>query len=191
LVGPADQVRPLLAALGLDAAPRRRDADEPAFALDLAHLRIPDGAGALSPLTDADLPWLTDWRTAYTAEALGMTGPEARMRSGAEVRAWLAAGSHRALRHDGAPLAITGFNAALPEIVQVGGVYTPPPLRGCGHARRAVALHLAEVRAAGVARAVLFAASDAAARAYTAIGFRRSGTVTLALFDRQVSVPWV
>jgi RimJ/RimL family protein N-acetyltransferase len=188
-VGPSDQVRPLLAALGLDGAPRRSDTDQPSFALDLADLTVPDGPGDLHPLSSADLPWLIDWRTAYAAEVQGATGPAARVRAGAEVRGWLSAGRHRVLRVAGDPVAICGFNAALPGIVQVGGVFTPPPLRGRGHARRAVALHLAEAGAAGVTRAVLFAASDAAARAYVAIGFRRTGTVAVVLFDggRQIA----
>lgn len=46
---------------------------------------------------------------------------------------------------------------------------------------RAVALHLAEARASGVARAVLFAASDAAACAYRAIGFQPAEPFTLFL----------
>lgn len=181
-VGPSVQVRPLLAALGLGAAPRRSDTDQPAFALDLDDLIVPDGPGDLYPLSVGDLPWLTDWRAAYAAEVQGATGPAARVRAGAEVRAWLAAGKHRVLRVAGEPVAICGFNAGLPGIVQVGGVFTPPRFRGRGHARRAVALHLTEARAAGITRAVLFAASDAAARAYVAIGFRRTGMVAVVLF---------
>jgi predicted GNAT family acetyltransferase len=181
-VGPADQVRPLLAALGLGRAPRRSDTDQPAFALDLADLIVPEAPGDLHPLTADDLPWLTDWRAAYAAEVQGAAGPRARMNAGSEVRAWITEGSHLALRIGGRPVAICGFNAELPRIVHVGGVYTPPPLRGRGHARRDAALHLAEDRKTGVARAVLFAASDAAARAYVAIGFRRSGTFAVVLF---------
>ena len=78
---------------------------------------------------------------------------------------------------------MTGFNAVLPEHVQVGGVYTPPEGRNRGYARRAVAIHLAEARASGVRHAVLFAASAAAARAYEAIGFQRDGSFALALYD--------
>jgi len=187
-VGPADQVRPLLAALALEAAPRRSDTDQPAFALDLGDLRVPDGPGDLHPLVADDLPWLTEWRVAYAAEVQGAGGPAARMRAGAEVRGWIEAGTHRVLRIAGDPVSICGFNAVLPGIVQVGGVFTPPPLRGRGHARRAVALHLDGARATGVERAVLFAASDAAARAYVAIGFRRLGTVAVVLFDGTASV---
>jgi hypothetical protein len=188
-VGPADQVRSLLAALGLDRAPRRSDTDQPAFALNLADLHVPDGPGSLHPLATDDLPWLSEWRVAYAAEVQGASGPGARVRAGAEVRDWIAAGSHRVLRIGGDPAAVTGFNAILPEIVQVGGVFTPSSLRGRGHARRAVALHLAEARAQRVARAVLFAASEAAARAYLAIGFRRTGTVAVVLFDGEVALP--
>jgi predicted GNAT family acetyltransferase len=78
---------------------------------------------------------------------------------------------------------MTGFNATLPEIVQIGGVYTPADLRGRGYARRAVALHLAEARGKGTARAVLFAANDAAARAYRAIGFQPAVPFTLFLLS--------
>ena len=63
-------------------------------------------------------------------------------------------------------------------MVQVGGVYTPPDLRGRGHARRALALHLA---ASGAERATLFSASAMAARAYRAVGFRQIGDWTLLL----------
>ena len=71
------------------------------------------------------------------------------------------------------PLAMTGCNAQLPHITQVGGEYTPPDLRGLGYARRALALHLARMREAGVGQTTLFSASDMAARAYRAIGFRQ------------------
>ena len=83
---------------------------------------------------------------------------------------------------DGKPVAMTGFNARLPEVVQIGGVYTPPELRGNGYAKLAVALHLIEARTAGATRAVLFAASESAARAYIAIGFQPAGQFSLLLF---------
>ena len=68
-------------------------------------------------------------------------------------------------------------------------VYTPPALRGRGHAKAAVALHLAEARDAGVGRAVLFAASEAAARAYLGIGFQPSLEFALVLLTDPATVP--
>jgi predicted GNAT family acetyltransferase len=112
---------------------------------------------------------------------LGSFGPEARAKAEVDIASYMAQDSHRLLLHEGRPVALTGFNATLPGMVQIGGVYTPAPLRGRGYARRAVALHLAEAHAKGATRAVLFAASDAAARAYQAIGFRGAQDFTLFL----------
>jgi predicted GNAT family acetyltransferase len=91
--------------------------------------------------------------------------------------------SHVVLMEGGVPLCMTGFNGHQPGVVQIGGVYTPPDMRGLGLARRALALHLAQARGEGVMRAVLSAASPAAVRAYTAIGFRQTGVWSLCLFD--------
>jgi GNAT superfamily N-acetyltransferase len=190
VLGPADQVRPLIAALGLRDAPRRHDADEPGFVLQLAALVVPPGDGdLLTPPDAAPLDLLALWRSAYLAEVFATPADEAARTGRADAARWQAEGSHRVLWQDGQPVAICGFNATLPDVVQVGGVYVPPPLRNRGLARRAVALLLGEARARGVSRAVLFAASDAAARAYRAIGFSPAGRMGLVLFGgvQQVS----
>lgn len=188
-IGPAASARPILAALGLDHLPTDTDRDEPGFALDLGDLTPPDLPGAtLRPITTGDLPFLTDWRETYIGEVLGQTGPAAKARAKAELATYLAKDSHRLLLHQGTPVAMTGFNAALPEIVQIGGVYTPARLRGKGYARTAVALHLAEARRHGAARAVLFAANDAAASAYCAIGFQPAVPFTLFLLTDPVVI---
>lgn len=184
VIGPATSTRPVIAALGLDRLPTDTNRDEPGFALTLSDLILPDLPDTtLRPLAPDDLPLATDWRETYIGEVLGVTGPEARLKAQDDLAAYLAQDSHRLLLHEGTPVAMTGFNATLPEIVQIGGVYTPPDLRGRGYARRAVDLHLAEARANGVTRAVLFAASDAAARAYRAIGFQPSQPFTLFLLS--------
>ncbi|WP_137111063.1 GNAT family N-acetyltransferase [Rhodobacter sp. SY28-1] len=181
-VGPAVSIRPVLAALGLARLPATTDRDEPGFTLDLDTLILPDLPGtSLRPLTSSDLSRVTAWRETYIGEVMGVTGPPARAKAAADIDSYLTRDSHRILLHDDQPVALTGFNAVLPEILQVGGVYTPAALRGRGYARRAVALHLAEARATGIRRAVLFAASDAAARAYLAIGFQPAETFTLFL----------
>jgi RimJ/RimL family protein N-acetyltransferase len=181
-VGPAAAARPIPAALGIAEFPTNANRDEPGFTLDLDNLAIPDLPDtSLRPVTPDDLPFLTDWRETYIGEVLGLTGPDARATAEADLASYLSRDSHRVLLHHDLPVALTGFNAILPEIVQVGGVYTPPDLRGRGYARRAVALHLAEARAKGTSRAVLFAANAAAARAYRAIGFQQAADFTLFL----------
>jgi RimJ/RimL family protein N-acetyltransferase len=188
-VGPVASVRQVLVALGLEAVPKRLDRDEPGFSLELTKLRVPDRTGArLVPASDALRDVLIAWRAEYQSEVLGTVGAEAEERAAEDIAGFNAEGSHRVLLVEAEPVAMTGFNARLPEIVQVGGVYTPTALRGRGYARLAVALHLAEARDAGVGRAVLFAASDAAARAYLGIGFRPSLEFALVLLTDPATV---
>ncbi|MGB3554705.1 MAG: GNAT family N-acetyltransferase [Jannaschia sp.] len=184
LAGPAGPVRALMAVADLADAPCRLAEDEPQFLLDLAALSVPDGLGALAPIT-AHKDIAVALRRAYIEE-LHLPG-EDDDQSVRDVESWIEADSHRFLMIDGAPAALTGFNATLPQIVQVGGVYTPPDTRGRGLARRAVALHLAKARQAEVARATLFAASEAAVACYRPLGFERIGEYALILFDGKVT----
>jgi predicted GNAT family acetyltransferase len=65
---------------------------------------------------------------------------------------------------------------------QLGGIYTPPDLRGRGYAKAAVAGSLMAARDRGASRAVLFTNNPSAARSYEAVGFKRLGGYGLALF---------
>ncbi|UWQ22719.1 GNAT family N-acetyltransferase [Jannaschia sp. W003] len=184
LAGAAHVVRPLMRAANLDRRPALLSDDEPQYALDLDSLAVPPGAGRLVPIS-RDPATAAAWRLAYERELhLGHGDP-----AGAEatVRRWTAEDSHRILVVDGAPVALTGFNARLPDIVQVGSVFVPPALRRRGLGALAVAQHLAEARAAGVRRATLFAASPAAASVYERLGFHRAGTFALALLEPEAA----
>ena len=182
MVGCRDFVRGLEAATGLLDAAKTLDHDEPHFLLDLADLALPDGAGRIVPLADAPEAVIKSWMLDYQISTLNTPAAEAPQRVADSYAHYVGSGSHVVLMTGDTPLAMTGFNARLPDIVQIGGVYTPPELRGRGHARLAVALHLAQARFAGVRRATLFSASDMAARAYRAIGFRDIGLWTLLIF---------
>jgi predicted GNAT family acetyltransferase len=95
-----------------------------------------------------------------------------------------AEGRNFALEQDGALVAYAGYNAATPGCVQIGGVWTPPALRGRGHARAVVAGALLLARARGVARSILFTGEDnrASQTAYRALGYERVGDYGLILF---------
>jgi N-acetylglutamate synthase-like GNAT family acetyltransferase len=191
VIGPAGQVRPLVDALGLGSAEARLSSTEPGFVLDLKDLIIPEGPGVLAGLDVADPAVLCAWRAAYLTGVAGTPPGRAAELGQRDIEQFRAAGRHRLLLEDGAPVAMCGFNAVLPDVVQVGAVYVPPDLRGRGRARRVVALHLAEARARGVGRARLFAVSDQAARAYRAIGFGPADPVGLVLFaDPQQVQAW-
>jgi GNAT superfamily N-acetyltransferase len=178
--GRADAVA-LVAAIGLDGARKALDEDEPQFVLDLGGLVVPEGPGRLVPLGHIPEETAIGWRRDYLVEILGTPPERAETTAASDIANYVAEDSHRALVDRVTPLAMTGFNARLPDIVQVGAVYTPPLLRSRGLARRAVALHLAEAKARGVGQATLFASGPAAVRAYEALGFRRTGTWTIVL----------
>ena len=182
IIGRTDWARGLQAACRLTDAPAALNRDEPHFLLDLAELHIPQGAGTLVPLSDIPQPIIKRWMADYEVEALNTPPDLAPAKVDQSYPRLITARSHVALTEGDTPLAMTGLNARLSDIVQVGGVYTPPALRGKGHARRAVALHLAEAKASGVTRAALFSANPSASKAYQAIGFRPIGQWTLILY---------
>ncbi|MFS4581998.1 GNAT family N-acetyltransferase [Phaeobacter sp. C3_T13_0] len=189
VLGETEQLRRYLAATGLDNRPKRLDRDEPGLALELNQLDLscldrPQLQSAmLHPLSAAPRPVLVQWRAAYHQETLGTPASEAVVLAANDIDSYLLRDSHRVLEVEGQWVAMTGFNAQLPEVVQIGGVYTPPLQRGHGYARCALALHLQEARKTGAKQSVLFAAGDAAVRAYRAVGFQPIGGYSLVLFD--------
>jgi len=189
ILGNAAQVRGFLAANGLQDHPCQLDSDDPGFVLDMADLQVELRAGEdIIPLGEAPRALVEEWRTAYEIEALNMVPEAARKKAVKDIATFIANDSHRVLLAEGQPVAMSGYNTAFDEAVQVGGVYTPPALRGRGYARRVVGRHMAQVRARGARQAVLFAASAAAARAYTAVGFRPAGTFALVLFSAPAQI---
>jgi len=138
---------------------------------------------SLRPSTMEDLPLLATWNHAYNIEVLGeRDDDENRSETRAAAKQTIQRGRQRLLIHDGEVVAQTNFNAAMPDTVQVGGVYTPLCGRGRGFARRAVAAHIDEAFAAGAQNAILFSASDTATKAYRAVGFKEIGAYRIVLF---------
>ncbi|WP_256212486.1 GNAT family N-acetyltransferase [Loktanella sp. DSM 29012] len=183
VIGERRVARALLAAAGLSGVAATLDRDVPQFLLDLASLVVPPGPGQIVPLAEVDQTRLTGWIAAYTVEALNVDPVRAQAQAEISINRYIAARSHHVLCVDDSPVALTGVNAKVADMVQVGGVYVPPALRGRGHARRAVAMDLARLRDGGVRRATLFASGPAAVRAYRSIGFTVVGDWTLFLFD--------
>jgi len=186
--GPWDQVVTARQALGLASAPALKDSRDELYVVDLARLALPAGlaAGELRCRHPAagELDLLADWRARFSIEALGaVDGPELRRASRADVLLHHDRGADWVLVAGSRPVSYSVFNAMLPEIVQIGGVWTPPECRGRGYARSVVAGSLLAARKQGVQRAVLFADPlNAAARAaYLALGFRIVGDYGLVL----------
>ncbi len=187
MTGRPEQVAQCLRAFGLSMGPWTVMADEPLYMLTLADI-TPMEAQVRTPVAD-DLPLLERWFATYeldTGQVLPEDGPSAQVK----VRAAGAVeGDDVVILEDaGCPVAMAGINARLPDIVQVGGVFTPDGMRGNGYARRAVAGLLGRCAAQGVKQAVLFANNDAAAKAYEALGFERVGDYRVALLRTPATI---
>lgn len=189
IAGPHRQVVAARAALGLTHTPAAKDSREVLFALALNGLVVPQplAAGLVRcrrPRED-ELDLLVEWRAAYCVEALGASdGPELRRSCRSDVTRQIETEAGWMLLAEERPVAYSAFNARLPDMVQVGGVWTPPALRGRGYGRAVVAGSLREAREQGVARATLFTEERnvAAQAAYRALGFRVVGDYGLVLF---------
>jgi ribosomal protein S18 acetylase RimI-like enzyme len=186
--GPWSQVVAAREALGLGAAPTAKDSRDELYVLDIARLLVPpdlaSGALRCRHPAERELELLVDWRVRFAVEALGATdGPDLRHASTDDVRLQHERGTDWLLLAGAAPVSYSVFNAMLPDIVQIGGVWTPPEFRGRGYARSVVAGSLLAGRKQGIERAVLFAdpTNEAARRAYLFLGFRIVGDYGLVL----------
>ena len=187
LAGPIAQVPVARAALGLEDAPTKTDGGDWMYGLDLADLAVPAALARGDVICRPPLPeerhTLCEWRIAYDIELLGASDtPEARRYSAEFLDRQIAESNAWVLLDGGRLVSLSGFNATLPDMVQLGGIYTPPDLRGLGYAKAAVAGSLVAARERGASRAVLFTSTASAARSYEGIGFRRTGDYCLVLF---------
>jgi GNAT superfamily N-acetyltransferase len=188
VIGPLAQVRTARRTLGLEHVPATLEEDERLYVLDLADLVLPEAlttgrTNARSPLT-SELELLIEWRVAYEIESLGREDtPAVRAGASSWIHAQLEEGVAWVALAQSEPVSYSAFNATLPDIVQVGGVYTPPDRRGRGYAKAVVAHSLRVAREQrGAERGVLFTSNPNAMRTYEALGFRHAGEYGLVLF---------
>ncbi len=187
LLAPAHQAAWLLERLKPPPESIRLSEIEPLFRLDLADMAIPAPlqAGALVARRAAleDLDFIVPWRVAYDVETMGGLRPEMEADARAAIAAWIERLPIFLLETEGRPVAMAAWNAELPDMVQIGGVFTPPELRGRGYGRAAVAAALIAARDRGATTAILFTHTPAAERAYRALGFEQVGLYHIALYD--------
>jgi hypothetical protein len=185
--GPADQVAGARHELGLDDRPTPKFGREELFALDLDRLVVPpqltDGRWTARRPRDDELERMADWRVDFSIEALHRPdSPGLRDDARRELALLHERRCDWVMEDGGDVVAYSAFNAALPDIVQVGGVWVPVALRRRGYGRGVVAGSLLDAQRRGVTRAVLFAEREDAKRAYGGIGFVPKGDFGLLLF---------
>ena len=187
ITGVPEQVDAWLAALGLLPELFSLKRTEPLYRLDLADLRAPDLTDLHLRTPDtADVSMVREWFAGYALDT-GLAAGATDWASGATA-AFMANDAARLLEKGGAPVAMASLNARVADTVQVGGVYVPRDLRGQGLGGAIVAAQLRQLRAGGVTRAVLFAASSAAAQVYERIGFDQVGRYEIAVLRTPLTV---
>ena len=173
--GPPAHVRRVRTALGLTEAPAQLDEEEDLYGLELRALRGPPAVPEVvcRPARPEDRAELLRFRIAYEIETLGAVdeAQSIRARAAAFLDGQLSAGYVWVAVVSGELVSMSAFNAALPDIVQLGGIFTPPQHRGRSHAKRAIAAQLLAAREAGASRSVLFTKDPSAVRCYEALGF--------------------
>jgi ribosomal protein S18 acetylase RimI-like enzyme len=198
LIGPWPQVCSARDALGVAQASTKISGRELLYALDLDDLVVPE------PITSGELSvrrprpheqgLLAEWRADYMVEALGYPDNAAtRAEAATDMAGVFAHGEPLdlfVLLEEGHVVATSAFNARLPKVVQIGGVWTPVADRGRGLGRAVVAGQLLLARAEGVRRSVLFTEENntSARRAYEALGYRNVGDYGLTLFAAPIDV---
>jgi len=190
VLGPLEQVRRAREGLRLGRRATLSDSAEDLFHLDLRDLQVPkllaEGTAMCRRSTPADHAKLAEWRIAYAQETFRRPVTEQLgIESRAEVERLSAEGAQFVLEAGGRLVSSCTFNARLPDLVQIGGVFTPQTLRQRGYARAVVAGALLAARESGVAGAILFTGqdNDSAQKAYDALGFERVGDYGLVLFE--------
>lgn len=187
-LGESDQVKQLIHNLDLPAEAFYLNRSEDLYQLLIKDMVAPCSSACSKLQTvcaaELDPDILFDWLKAYELEAIDCEPSEEHdkhienrvkeMR--ANKYAW-------ALLDEETPVSLSAFNATLPEIVQIGPVWTPPEHRSKGYARTLVALTLQAAKDRGVKQSVLFTENQAAAKAYEAIGFKRNGSFHLAFLN--------
>ncbi|MYF69516.1 MAG: GNAT family N-acetyltransferase [Proteobacteria bacterium] len=190
LLGPWPQVRAVEPELDLDRSRLGKVVPEYLYGLDLADLAVPEtlssGRVVCRSARDADLATLVSWRRDYDLFTMGFPDHSIDDAANREFLAAMIEARHLwVLEEGGRMVSMTSFNATLPDMVQVGGVFTPVECRGRGHGRAVVAGSLQDASADGVAEAILFTEAEnyPAQRAYEALGFERIGDYGMVMLD--------
>jgi predicted GNAT family acetyltransferase len=134
----------------------------------------PPVAGAMRPMTDADLDLVTDWWIAFAAEAVEPIAREQAQqaifnRYGIDPLV----GGLRLWEVEGAPVSLAGYTGPTPNSIRVGPVYTPPEQRGHGYASALVAALSQELLDKGFRFVTLFTdlANPTSNHIYQTIGY--------------------
>src|SRR4051794_20645853 len=187
IVGPCSQAEAARMGLGLSDRKLQKHSCEDLFALDMSDLITPPQLASERVLCrraeTGDLSRLRGWRFYYEMESTGLPdSEETRKIANTGIEGHVERREAFVLEVDGQPVSMCTYNARADDMVQIGGVWTPPGLRGRGYARMVVAGALQHGKDEGLKRAILYTEVLSARRAYEALGFQRIGDYGVIVF---------
>ena len=191
VLGPNIQAENVIKKLGLSGLSFRINSNEGLYEINLEalnELRMTSNMQVVSA-QDVTKNILIKWMKSYEIEALGALNDgtlEKQVQENWNLR--LQKNDSWVLLLDGIPVALSGFNARLTDMIQVGPVWTPPEYRNKGFARLLLAYTLQQEKIKGSKKAILFTDNPAAIKAYLAIGFKKIGNYRLALLEQTVEL---
>lgn len=192
VLGPDHQARQILAWLKPLPDNLLFSVAEVSYNLILKNMTLPpqllDGTWTCRLATLQDLTVLTPWMVDYGIETLNAAPnkPDAYDIAQEELSKKIDLGEIFVLEDKGRCVAKADYNATLPYIYQIGGVWTPPEFRGRGYARAAVGGALRAAREKGVEMGTLFTKNPTAVRAYESLGFRQIDHYHITLFKEPI-----
>jgi len=140
----------------------------------------------LIPLQQLDKDILFQWLWDYEIEAMHQVpGDALKHHVNLRIDRFMQDEDCWALLQNEEPVALCGFNARIPDMVQLGPVFTPKTYRSKGFAKIMVYLAL---KSSQVQSAILFTDNPAATKAYQAIGFKPIGEYRLAILTQKTNV---
>lgn len=190
ILGDEIQAKIVIDMLEIHSSSFALNATDGLYQLILSEMIVPNSVYQLKKARYCAPDILKKWLTDYHIEALGadLSNPS----SVESINNTVKEASNRddlwIIENNGLPLSLCGFNASLPDIVQIGPVWTPVEYRNQGYARSIVALSLLEAKKNGVKQAILFTNNLAAERAYYSIGFKKIGEYRLAILKEKISI---
>jgi uncharacterized protein len=190
ILGPSAQVLHLLEVLSEKNMDIKNqvslNSEEASYGLSLHNLVAPESLTSAHvrcrPAATDDLATLIPWRQAYNLETYQTKKDEKETYQ--ETISIIHHQNVFVLEVENRLVARADFNATVLDVVQMGGVWTPPHLRCHGYGRAVVAGALLEAQRRGATYATLFTHNPFAATCYESLGFQSRGTYHILLFKK-------
>lgn len=191
ILGQDEQVISLIENLGLDDRYFSSNTQEELYRIDLVNLapqinKIKNYSLVSAAQTDETI--LLQWLRDYEIQTLNAENNQNLLNHVKKrVEQIKSQQFSYVLKVDDNPVALCGSNSNLPDVIQIGPIWTPPEYRNNGYARLVLNEVLLKAKEHGIKRAVLFSDNPIAIKIYTAIGFKHFDYYRLAILKQPVT----